>query len=77
MPEEEVARQFVLGGHLAGKPPPLVAEPLQAIEAEEGDPTCPKPAASTFSRNIQMQRISERTCEVRLSAAGCQEADAC
>jgi hypothetical protein len=40
MPEEEVARQLVLGGHLEGEPsPPLVAEALEAIEAEEGNPT--------------------------------------
>ncbi len=40
MPEEEVARQLVLGGHLEGDPsPPLVAEALEAIEAEEGNPT--------------------------------------
>lgn len=39
-PEEEVARQLVLGGHLEGEPsPPLVAaEALQYLEAEEGDP---------------------------------------
>ena len=39
MPEEEVARQLVLDGRLASEPsPPLVAEALQAIEAEGGDP---------------------------------------
>ncbi len=36
MPEEEVARQLVLGGHLEGEPaPPLVAEALGDLEAEE------------------------------------------
>jgi hypothetical protein len=40
MPEEEVSRQLVLGGHLEREPsPPLVAEALEAIEAEEGNPT--------------------------------------
>lgn len=39
-PEEEVARQLVLEGRLEGEPsPPLVAEALQTIEAEEGNPT--------------------------------------
>lgn len=39
-PEEEVARQLVLGGHLQKEPsPPLVAEALHDIEAEEGSPT--------------------------------------
>ena len=38
MPEEEVARQLVLGGHLVNEPsPPLVAEALQAIEDERSD----------------------------------------
>ena len=38
-PEEEVARQLVLGGHLQEEPsPPLVAEALQFLEAEEGKP---------------------------------------
>ena len=36
MPEEEVARQLVLDGRLDEEPsPPLVAEALLAIEAEE------------------------------------------
>jgi hypothetical protein len=36
MPAEEVARQLVLGGHLEGEPaPPLVAEALEGLEAEE------------------------------------------
>jgi hypothetical protein len=36
MPTEEVARQLVLGGHLEGEPaPPLVAEALESLEAEE------------------------------------------
>ena len=40
MPEEEVARQIVLGGQLVNEPSPaLVAEDLQAIEAEEAKPT--------------------------------------
>ena len=40
MPEEEVARQLVLGGYIENEPsPPLVAEALQAIEAAEGNPT--------------------------------------
>lgn len=40
MPVEEVARQLVLEGRLEGEPsPPLVAEALQAIEAEKDDPT--------------------------------------
>ena len=40
MPEEEVARQLVLEGHLQSEPsPPLVADALQTIEAEEGNPT--------------------------------------
>ena len=40
MPEEEVARQLVLEGRLEDEPsPPLVAEALQTIEAEEGNPT--------------------------------------
>ena len=35
-PAEEVARQLVLGGHLREEPDPtLVAEMLQALEAEE------------------------------------------
>ena len=39
MPEEEVARQLVLGGHLEEEPsPPLVAEALRDLEAEEGSP---------------------------------------
>lgn len=38
MPEDEVARQLVLEGCLEGEPSPtLVAEALQAIEAEEGN----------------------------------------
>ena len=40
MPTEEVARQLVLGGYLKGEPSlPLVAEALQTIKAEEGNPT--------------------------------------
>ena len=36
MPAEEVARQLVLGGQLEGEPaPPLVAEALEGLEAEE------------------------------------------
>ncbi len=36
MPTEEVARQLILGGHLEGEPaPPLVAEALEGLEAEE------------------------------------------
>ena len=36
MPAEEVARQLVLGGHLEGEPaPPLVAEALKGLEADE------------------------------------------
>ncbi len=39
MPEEEVARQLLLEGHVQGEPsPPLVAEALEVIEAEEGNP---------------------------------------
>jgi hypothetical protein len=34
------------------------------------------PVTCTPSRNIQMQRISEHTCEVRLSAALGQEPEA-
>jgi hypothetical protein len=38
MPEEEVTRQLVLEGRLEGDPsPPLVAEALRTIEAEEGN----------------------------------------
>jgi hypothetical protein len=37
MPSEEVARQLVLGGHLQEEPAPaLVADVLDALEAEEG-----------------------------------------
>lgn len=37
MSAEEVARQLVLGGHLQEEPSPvLVADMLQALEAEEG-----------------------------------------
>jgi len=40
MPTEELARQLVVGGYLKGEPSlPLVAEALQTIEAEEGNPT--------------------------------------
>jgi hypothetical protein len=40
MPAEEVARELARGGHLQREPsPPLVAEALQALEAEEGNPT--------------------------------------
>lgn len=40
MPTDEVARQLVLGGYLEGEPSlPLVAEALQTIGAEEGNPT--------------------------------------
>ena len=40
MPDEEVDRQLVLEGHLDKEPsPPLVAETLQTIEPEEGNPT--------------------------------------
>ncbi len=40
MPTEEVARQLVVGRYLKGEPsPPLVAEALQTIEAEESNPT--------------------------------------
>ncbi len=40
MPEEEVARQLMLEGCLEDEPsPPLVAEALQTIEAEEGNLT--------------------------------------
>jgi hypothetical protein len=36
-PPEEVARQLVLGGHLQQEPSPaLVADMLDALEAEEG-----------------------------------------
>jgi hypothetical protein len=36
MPAEEVARQLVRHGHLEGEPPPpLVAEALEGLEAEE------------------------------------------
>jgi hypothetical protein len=36
MPAEQVARQLVLGGHLEEEPPPpLVAEALEGLEAEE------------------------------------------
>jgi hypothetical protein len=36
MPAEEVARQLVQGGHLEREPPPpLVAEALEGLEAEE------------------------------------------
>jgi hypothetical protein len=36
MPSEEVARQLVLGGHLQEEPSPaLVADTLDALEAEE------------------------------------------
>ena len=36
MPPEEVARQLVLGGHLQQEPSPvLVADMLDALEAEE------------------------------------------
>ena len=37
MPSEEVARQLVLGGYLQKEPSPtLVADTLDALEAEEG-----------------------------------------
>jgi hypothetical protein len=37
MPAEEVARQLILGGHLQQEPSPaLVADMLDALEAEEG-----------------------------------------
>ena len=37
MPAEEVGRQLVLGGHLQEEPSPaLVADMLDALEAEEG-----------------------------------------
>ena len=37
MPAEEVARQLVLGGHLQEEPSPvLVADMLDALDAEEG-----------------------------------------
>jgi hypothetical protein len=37
MPAEDVARQLVLGGHLQEEPSPaLVADMLDALEAEEG-----------------------------------------
>ena len=37
MPSEEVARQLVLGGHLQEEPSPvLVADMLDALDAEEG-----------------------------------------
>ena len=40
MPEEEVARQLILGGYLEKEPaPPMVAEALQTVEGEEGNPT--------------------------------------
>jgi hypothetical protein len=40
MPEDELARQLVLEGRLEAEPsPPLVAEALRAIEAEEGGAT--------------------------------------
>jgi hypothetical protein len=36
MPAEEVARQLALGGHIEEAPaPPLVAEALEGLEAEE------------------------------------------
>jgi hypothetical protein len=36
MSAEEVARELVRGGHLEGEPPPpLVAEALEGLEAEE------------------------------------------
>jgi hypothetical protein len=37
MPSEEVARQLILGGYLQKEPSPaLVADMLDALEAEEG-----------------------------------------
>jgi hypothetical protein len=37
MPSEEITRQLVLGGHLQEEPSPaLVADMLDALEAEEG-----------------------------------------
>ena len=37
MPAEEVARQLILGGHLQEEPSPaLVADMLDALDAEEG-----------------------------------------
>ncbi len=40
VPAEKLARQLVLRGHLEKEPSPtLVAEALQSIEAEEGNPT--------------------------------------
>lgn len=38
--EEEISRRLAAGGHLQDEPsPPLVAEALQSIEAESGNPT--------------------------------------
>jgi hypothetical protein len=40
MTEEKVAQRLVRGGYLEREPSaPLVAEALQAVEAEEGSPT--------------------------------------
>lgn len=40
MPTEEVARRLAREGNLQGEPsPPLVAEALQALETERGNPT--------------------------------------
>jgi hypothetical protein len=40
MPSEEVARQLILGGYLQKEPSSaLVADMLDALEAEEGNPT--------------------------------------
>ncbi len=49
-PEEEVARQLVLEGYLKGEPsPPPRAAAMQTIEAEEEDPTWPRPEVLTCS----------------------------
>lgn len=67
MPEDEMARQLVLEGYLEGEPsPPLVAETLQAIEAEEGDPTCPRPVALICSHSSEMQRGTQLAFRTRL-----------
>jgi hypothetical protein len=41
----------------------------------EGRSSTTMPASPSSSRNIRMQRIYERACEVRLSAAVGQEQD--
>ena len=67
-------RAEMLGGSLrSNRSLGMVPEWRLGCSSTGGDPRFP--ASSTRSRNFQVQRIGERTCEVRISAPVAQEPD--